>query len=233
MYKAKKILALIPARGGSKGLPRKNIKLLFGKPLIAWTIEEARKNTYIDRIIVTTDDKEIAEVSKKYKADVPFLRPQELATDNSSAIDYILHALEWIKENDDVVYDLLLLLAPTSPLRLSEDIDKAIELLFLKEAKAVVSVCKTEHPPYWTNTLLGDGRMKDFIKPETLNKNRQELPNFYSLNGAMYLAYCDYLIKQKGFFGSETFACIMPKERSVDIDDSFDFKLAEFFIAGS
>ncbi len=231
MYKGKNILGLIPARGGSKGLPRKNIRPLLGKPLITWTIEQALASKYLDRVVVTTDDKEIAEVSKKYGAEVPFMRPKELAEDNTKGIDVVLHALNWLKENDkQKQYDLIMLLQPTSPLRKSEDIDKAIELLFLKEEKSIVSVCEVDHHPLWANTLPEDGCMKDFIRQEIMNKNRQELPVFYRLNGAIYLAYCNYIKKQKSFFGEKTFAYIMPKERSVDIDDKIDLKLAEILI---
>lgn len=231
MSKGKKILGLIPARGGSKGLPRKNIKPLLGKPLIAWTIEQALASKYLNRVVVSTDDKEIAEISKKYGAEVPFIRPKELAEDNAKGIDVVLHAIDWLKENDkQKQYDLIMLLQPTSPLRKSEDIDKAIELLFLKEAKAIVSVCEVDHNPLWTNTLPEDGCMKDFIRKEIMNKNRQELLVFYRLNGAIYLAYCNYLKQCKNFIGKETFAYKMPRERSIDIDSEIDLNLAEVLI---
>lgn len=227
MYKGKNILGLIPARGGSKGLPRKNIKPLLGKPLIAWTIEQTLASKYLDKVIVSTDDKEIAEISKKYGAEVPFIRPRELATDEAKGIDVTLHAINWLKENDkQKQYDLIILLQPTSPLRTREDIDKAIELLFLKEAKAIVSVCEVDHHPLWANTLPEDGCMKNFIRREIMNKNRQELPVFYRLNGAIYLAYWNCLKEQKSFFGNRTFAYVMPKDRSVDINNEIDFKLA-------
>lgn len=231
MYKGKNILGLIPARGGSKGLPGKNIKLLLGKPLIAWTIEQALASKYLDRVVVSTDDKEISDISKKYRAEVPFIRPKELAMDNTKGIDVVLHAIDWLKENDmRKQCDLLILLQPTSPLRATEDINKAIELLFLKEAKAIVSVCEVDHHPLLANTLPEDGCMKDFIRKEIMNKNRQELPKFYRLNGAIYLAYCNYIKERKSFFGEKTFTYIMPRERSIDIDDEIDFELAEILI---
>ena len=231
MYKGKTILGLIPARGGSKGLPRKNIKPLLGKPLIAWTIEQALASKYLDKVVVSTDDEEITKISKKYGAEVPFMRPKELAEDNAKGIDVVLHAMDWVKENDTrKQYDLIMLLQPTSPLRTKEDIDKAIELLFLKEAKAIVSVCEVDYHPLWSNTLPEDGCMKNFIRQEIMNKNRQELPLFYRLNGAIYLAYCDYIKEQKSFFGEKTFACIMARERSIDIDNEIDFKLTEILI---
>jgi len=231
VYRDKNILGLIPARGGSKGLPRKNIKPLLGKPLIAWTIEQALASKYLDKVVVSTDDKEITEISKKYGAEIPFVRPKELAEDNAKGIDVVLHTIDWLKENDKKKqYDLIILLQPTSPLRKSDDIDRAIELLFLKEAKAIVSVCEVDHHPLWANTLPEDGCMKNFIRQEVMNKNRQELPIFYRLNGAIYLVYCDYIKEQESFFGEKTFAYIMPKERSIDIDNEIDFKLAQILV---
>lgn len=200
MYKNKRILALIPARGGSKRLSKKNIRPLSGEPLIARTIEQAKNSKYIDRIIVSTDDEEIAGISKKYGAEVPFLRPRELAADNSKSVDVILHAVERLKNNDSCIYDLIILLQPTSPLRASEDIDKALELLFTKEAEAVVSVCKDGHE------------------------------GSYKPNGAIYSASYNYIKKYGGFFGGKTLDYVMPEDRSVDIDDETDFRLAEFLI---
>jgi N-acylneuraminate cytidylyltransferase/CMP-N,N'-diacetyllegionaminic acid synthase len=229
MYRGKTILGLIPARGGSKGLPRKNLRLLCGKPLIAWSIEQALASKYLDRILVSTDDREIVEISKKYGAEVPFLRPKELASDKARSIDVILHAIDWV-ENNDKPYDLLMLLQPTSPLRTGEDINKAIELLFEKGAISIVSVCEVNHHPYWSNVLPADGCMKKFIKPKIMHKNRQELPIFYRLNGAIYLAYWNYLKQKKSFFGDKTFAYIMPKNRSIDIDEEIDLILSEVLI---
>lgn len=164
MYKNKNILGLIPARGGSKGLPGKNIKPLLGKPLIAWTIKQVLASKYIDRVIVSTDDKEIAEISEKYGAEVPFMRPKEIAMDKARGIDVVLHSLNWLKENDKrKQYDLIMLLQPTSPLRKSEDINKAIEILFLKEAKTIVSVCEVDHHPLLANTLPEDKCIKNII----------------------------------------------------------------------
>jgi CMP-N,N'-diacetyllegionaminic acid synthase len=159
------------------------------------------------------------------------MRPKKLATNNVKGIDVVLHAIDWLKENNkQKQYDLIILLQPTSPLRATEDIDKAIELLFLKEAKAIVSVCEVDYHPLWENTLPEDGCMRVFIRAEIKNKNRQELPVFYRLNGAIYLAYWDYLKEQKIFFGKKTFAYIMPKERSIDVDNELDLKLIENMI---
>lgn len=229
MYKGKTILALIPARGGSKGVPRKNIKLLLDKPLIAYTIEAALQVDFIDKVIVSTDDLEIAQISREYGAEVPFLRPYELATDEAKSIDVILHAMDWM-EKEHGIFNLILLLQPTSPFRNGEDIKAAFDIFFKKNAKAVVSVCEAEHSPLWMNTLNDDLNMKDFIRKDILNKNRQELGKYYRINGAIYIAEWDYLRQNKTFFGDKTYAYIMPKERSIDIDTEMDFKFAEFLI---
>lgn len=226
MYKDKRILSLIPARGGSKGVSRKNIRPLYGKPLIAWTIEQTKKSRYIDKVIVSTDDEEIIKVSKRYGAEVPFKRPRKLATDKAKAIGLILHAINFMEKEGDI-FDIVVLLQPTSPLRATEDIDAAIELLFKKRAKAIISICEMKHPPQWANTLPSNGCMKGFMKQKNRNKTRQELDTFYRINGAIFLGYGDYIRQQIGFSGDKTFAYIMPKERSVDIDTEVDFKLAE------
>ena len=197
--------------------------------MIAWTIEQAKESRYIDKVIVSTDDREIAEVSKKYGAEIPFLRPKELAEDDSKVIDAILLVIEWIEKND-MYYDLIVLLQPTTPLRTSEDIDNSIELLFSKKAQAIVSVCEVEHHPHLANTLPEDGSMENFLSFELANKNRQQLPVFYRLNGAIYLAYLDYLMAKKGFFGEGTYAYLMQRRKSIDIDNDIDLKFTEFLL---
>lgn len=229
MYKGKTILGIIPARGKSKALPHKNIKPIRGKPLIAWTINAARKSRYLDRVIVSTEDETIRQIARNFRADTPFLRPKHLATDNAKTIDVIFHALNWLEDKGEL-YDLVILLQPTSCLRLSKDIDNSIELLFSKEAKSIVSVCEVEHHPHWANTLPKDHSMERFLNPKILNKNRQALPRFYRLNGAIYLAYTDYVKRKNGFFGKETLAYIMPKDRSIDIDEDLDFRIADFLL---
>jgi len=230
MISDKNVLAIIPARSGSKGLPGKNMKELCGKPLIAWSIEQAKSCNDVDRIVVSTDDRGIAEVAKKYGAELPFMRPAELANDTASTIDVIFHTIGWLKKYKDYQAGYILLLQPTSPLRTVEDIRAAIQMLKDENARAVVSVCETDHHPWWSNTLPEDGNMKDFIRPEIRNKRRQELPVFYRLNGAIYLADTDYLYKHNGFFGPDTFAYKMLKNRSVDIDSDVDFKLAALLV---
>jgi len=226
MINGKSVLAIIPARGGSKGLPEKNIKELYGKPLIAWSIEVAKACSVIDKIVVSTDDENIADVTKTYGAEMPFMRPAELASDTASTIGVLFHAVDWFEKNENYQPAHILLLQPTSPLRTVVDIEGVIQTLKEKNARAVVSVCKTDHHPWWSNILPEDGNMKDFIRPEILNKRRQYLPVFYRLNGAIYLAETDYLRECSGFLGQDTFAYEMPRERSIDIDTDMDFRLA-------
>ncbi len=230
MFEGKRILGLIPARGGSKGLPGKNLIELGGKPLIAWTIEASRQSRYIDATLVSTDCPQIAETARRHQAEAPFLRPAELATDNARSLDAVLHAVAW-RQAQGYADDLVLVLQPTSPLRTGADIDRAVELFFARRAQAVVSVCAVEHHPWWGNTLPEDGNMESFLRPEALNRNRQELPPHYRLNGAVYLAAIPYLRDTGSFYGPHTFAYIMPPERSVDIDTPLDLQWARFLLA--
>ena len=230
MINGKSLLAIMPARGGSKGLPGKNIKEFCGKALIAWSIEVAETCSAIDRVVVSTDDDKLVDVVKKYGAEAPFERPAELANDAASTINVIFHTIDWLREHQNFRPKYILLLQPTSPLRTVEDIEGTIQTLKDKDAQAVVSVCETDHHPWWSNILSEDGNMKDFIMPKILNKRRQDLPKYYRLNGAIYLAATKYLRKRNGFFGPNTFAYEMPKERSVDIDSDLDFKLVSLLL---
>lgn len=225
MFEGKTILALIPARGGSKGLPGKNLLPLGGKPMIAWTIEAALGSSYIDATLVSTDCPQIAAAALQHGAQVPFMRPPELATDDAKVLDTVHHALKWRQENG-YRDDLVILLQPTSPLRTSRDIDSGIALLFARHAEAVVSVCEAEHPPWWTGHLPEDGSMADFLPKGAVNRNRQELPDFFRLNGALYISYADFLTCNGSFYGPRTYAHVMPRERSIDVDSKLDFLLA-------
>jgi len=229
MYKGKKILGVIPARGGSKGLPGKNVHMLQGKPLLAWTIEAGQQSDFIDELLVTTDDAEIEEVAKEFGASVPFIRPAQLATDNAQTVDVLLHALKWY-EKSGIFFDLLVLLQPTSPLRTAADIISAMNLFFKKGARAVVSVCETDHHPFWMNVLPEDGCLRDFIRKEAVNLPRQQLAKYYRLNGALYIVETTWLKEQKSFFGEKTFAYVMDRKRSVDIDELMDLYIAETLI---
>ncbi len=227
MINNKKLLAIIPARGGSKRLPRKNILDLAGKPLIAWTIEAALISKYIDHVIVSTDDDEIATVSKKYGADVPFMRPTNLATDDSTSVDVVLHAIERLEQ-----YDYIILLQPTSPLRTTKNIDESIELLKFSRSDAVISVSKLEHNPLCINTVQNDGDLSNFLDTTILNKPEKDLKQYYQLNGAIYLCDIKRLEKEKSFFLKDN--CIaykMKQVESVDIDNEIDFKLSELYLS--
>lgn len=231
MYKGKKILALIPARSGSKGLPKKNIRLFAGKPLIAWTIEQALASKYLDEVIVSTDDLGISKIARKYGAQVPFLRPRKLATSSAKIVEVMIHALNFLEKKAHR-FDLVMLLQPTSPLRKTGDIEGAIKLLFRKNARAVVSVCPVEHHPFLYNILDKNDKMANFSKLPVANKNRQELPEYYRINGAIYLAFAHLLRRDKSFITKSTYAYKMPRERSADIDTEIDFDFAQFLKSG-
>jgi len=225
MYKDKTFLAVIPARGGSKRLPRKNILNLCEKPLISYSIEAGLESKYIDKIVVSSDDDEILEIAQKFGAKT-IKRPPLLASDTSTTFDAIKHTIYNLEKHDYIV-----LLQATSPLRTSKHINEAIELLEEKNANAVVSVCQMEHSPLWSNILPKDGNMKDFLKDEVLNKRAQDLEKYYRLNGAIYICKTDKFLKNKGFFLKENiFAYVMDRKSSVDIDEEMDFRLAEILI---
>jgi CMP-N,N'-diacetyllegionaminic acid synthase len=217
----KTFLAIIPARGGSKRLPRKNLLDLCGKPLIAWSIEAALKSKYISKVIVSSDEEEILNIAKEYKADF-IKRPDELASDTATTFDALNHTLENVEK-----YDYVVLLQPTSPLRTEKHIDEAIELLKEKNADAIISVCEVEHSPLWSNTLDENLDMSNFLRDEVLNKRSQDLPKYYRLNGAIYICKTDKLLENKGFFLKENiYAYKMNKKHSVDIDEEIDFIIA-------
>ncbi|MGD8172519.1 cytidylyltransferase domain-containing protein [Vibrio sp. TRT 21S02] len=222
-----KILAVIPARSGSKRLPKKNIKVLNGKPLIQWSIESAINCKLISKVVVSTDCEDIANIALNSGAEVPFIRPKNLSEDSSSSIDVILHALDHYKDKGEN-YDFVMLLQPTSPIRSQAHNESAIELLKSKEADAVVSVCECEHSPLWANTLPESLSMDSFISDDIKNSRSQELPLFYRLNGAIYLSRVSRLYDEKSLFlSSNVYAYLMDNESSVDIDHELDFLLAE------
>lgn len=225
MLNGKTFLAVIPARGGSKRLPKKNVLDLAGKPLIAWSIEAGLQSKYIDKVVVTSDDESILNIAKKYGSDV-LQRPLELASDTASSIETIIHAIEHTD-----VYDFIVLLQPTSPLRSAKEVDEAIELLMAKKADAVISVCEMEHSPLWSNKLPIDGNMQNFLQADVQNKRSQDLQSYYRLNGAIYIADTKRILKEKTFFlNSKIYAYKMPQEKSIDIDTELDFRFAQFLM---
>lgn len=220
------ILAIIPARGGSKGVYRKNIKNLNGKPLISYTIEAGKKSKYIDRLVVSTDDKEIAEVSEKYGAEIPCLRPETLSGDASPTVDSVIHMINYLKQNEGYIPTHVMLLQCTSPLRNYKHINEAVEKFKNSSKSALVSVCESEVNPYWTNVFDGD-ELKPFIKNGCEITRRQDLPSIYRLNGAIYIIRTDILLEEKTFQPSSLTGYIMDTYYSVDIDTELDFKIAE------
>ena len=196
-----KVLGLIPARAGSKGIPRKNIAPVASHPLIAWSIMAAKQSKKLDRVIVSTDSKEIADVARKYDAEVPFLRPKEFARDESSSEEAAIHALGWLDENEEYIPDYLLYLQPTSPLRTAEDIDNSIQLAKDKNADAVLSVMPVNRHPYFMKTVDFEGRLRHFTKQQKPVPRRQELPPLYTLNGAIFLVRREILLKRQDWYG--------------------------------
>ncbi|MEA4821530.1 MAG: acylneuraminate cytidylyltransferase family protein [Erysipelotrichales bacterium] len=215
------MLAIIPARGGSKGLPNKNIKLLNGKPLIAYTIEAALSSKYIDRVVVSTDSEEIAKISINYGAEVPFLRPSYLASDKSDALDTFIYTINKLYQSPNQISQFIIL-QPTSPLRNSNHIDSACELFFDKNADSVISVCKTK-PLEWAILINNDSKLREAL-PTTLN-NRQDFKDVYIPNGAIYILDWNKFKSQRKYYFDNTYPYIMDKISSIDIDDVDDFKL--------
>ena len=220
------VTALIPARGGSKRLPRKNIKSFCGKPLIVWTIEAAKKSRYIDSIIVSTDDIEIKNISEQFGASVPFLRPESLSNDAASSFDVIKHAIEFLKIDKE--NHLIVLLQPTSPLRTAKELDEALEFFLSKKANGIVSISECEHSPLWSNTLPESLMMSAFIRPEVQGKRSQDLCKFFRLNGSIYIYKTLSLLEQeKIFFDENVYGFETSLETAVDIDTALDFLVAE------
>lgn len=222
------VLTLIPARGGSKGLPGKNIRPFCGKPLITRTIETARESGVAGRIVVSTDDPEIARVAKASGAEVPFLRPAAIAADASPVLAAAIHALDWLEANDGWTPTWLLLLQPTSPLRTSVDIRRAFEILQSGDADAVVAVSEAKSHPYWVKTLDAAGFLRPFVEGQTAPSRRQDLPAALALNGLLYLVRVSTLRADGEFCPAKTLPLVIPVLRAFDIDSELDFLIAEY-----
>ncbi len=222
------VVAVIPARGGSKRLPKKNILELAGKPLIAWTIEAALKSKSISDVIVSTEDIEIAKIARQFGAKVPYMRSDALATDYTKSIDIVLDLIGRINFS----YKYIALLQPTSPLRTAIHIDESIEVLKKNDADAVVSVCKLDYPVEWSNVLPQNGAMDAFFDKNILNMRSQDFPNRYRLNGAIYIIKKNKVKKDGGFVLEKgTYAYLMDQQCSVDIDTKLDFTLANILMS--
>ena len=227
MYKNNSFLAIVPARGGSKGLPGKNIKELCGKPMIAYTIEQALRSKYISDVIISTDSADIEKIAVEYGAKSHFLRPGYLASDNAKAIDNYIYTIDKLNKYFGYNIESFVSLQPTSPLRITEDIDGAIEIFMNKNADSVISYTEEYHPIEWHKYITKDGRFENIFEEKLLN--RQEIRKSYFPNGAVFVF--DYkLIKQNKYYGDNSYAYIMPRERSIDIDTIEDFKYAEFIM---
>lgn len=228
MYKGKKILAIIPARGGSKGIPSKNIIEIYGKPLIQYSIESANSSKYIDRTIISTDDLKIKEVAEKCGGDVPFIRPEELAQDTSKTIDCLIHGIEWLK-NIGEEYDYLVLLQNTVPLRKGQHIDEAIEKLIGSDERSLVSITEVEENPVLMRTLNSDGTVKNMLNISSTIR-RQDFPKFYRVDGAIYIQKLDDEFNLDTSLNDGKLAYVMKEEYSVDIDTYLDIKKIEYYL---
>lgn len=218
MIDRRRVLGVIPARGGSKGLPGKNLLAANGKPLLAYTIDAALQSKSIDHLIVSTDDENIMQAAQRWGAVAPFRRPAYLATDTAGTVDVIAHALE-----NQQGYDVVVVLQPTSPMRTANDIDNAIEIFRKSGSPACVSVSPVEQSPYWMYTLNEHNELRPLLDNEPQASRRQDLPSVYALNGAIYVIDVSIFFRYRTFLPLGTVSYVMPKERSLDIDSADDF----------
>ena len=223
------MLAIIPARGGSKGVLKKNIQTLGGKPLIYWTIEAAMKAESISRVILSTDDKEIAELCKPTGIEIPFMRPIELAQDSSLAIDSYLYTVERLYNEFEYKKDEFAVLLPTVPFRTSKDIDKAIKIFYKNDSDSVISCNKLPRPIDWIFSVNKNGTI--IRKSNKKLMNRQDSEITFTPNGGIYVFKYSLLKEKYSYYSDKTYAYVMPEERSLDIDTEYDFKIAEFLIS--
>ncbi len=229
MYKDKKILCIIPARRGSKRLPGKNIRPLNGKPLISYGIVAAKGSHYLDRVVVSTDDEAIAAIAKEYGADVPFMRPAELASDTATTLSVLQHAVAFLEEKGEI-FDLIVLVQPTMPGIQTADIDAAIEKLFAAKANSCISLCEITDRPEWIYSLNEEGRMLPYTEAAFHSQNirSQDLPALYRINGAVYVTPRKVLMEDNKIIDKhDCVGVLMPRERSTDIDIQLDFIIAE------
>lgn len=225
------MIALIPARGGSKGVPGKNIKPINGKPLIAYTIEAALEAKSIDRVIVTTDDEDIASVAREYGAEVPFMRPAELASDTAAAPDVYIHAVEFIMNETGAAIENFIVLLPTAPLRTGQHIDEAVALFNKEKARTLLSMAEAETPVTWIHYQDENGRVHNAgFGAGDVMKNRQTNETYIIPNGAIYVLSYSLLKESRTYYCDNTIAYVMPREASIDIDYPIDFEIAELFL---
>ena len=228
----KKRIGLIPARGGSKGIPHKNIYSINNKPLIAYSIEaglKARDQGCLDKVVVSTDDKEIAEIALAYGAEVPFIRPAELALDTSKSVDCMIHAVHFFSDMG-IEYDTMVLLQPTSPLRIAEDIVEAIKIYDQEKVDSLVSCYKEESISEYNSYYLDGNIGMPLNEGHKLGKRRQDIPSLYVRNGAIFITDVAYMLKTKLIISDNPAIYVMPQERSANVDTFYDLKLAEWMI---
>ncbi len=223
-----KTIAIIPARSGSKGLKDKNIRVLAGKPLLAYSIDAALGSQIFDTVMVSTDSERYAQIAIRYGAEVPFLRSQRTSSDEATTRECILEVLDGY-EKQGKIFEQMMILQPTSPLRTAHNIIESKRLYNQKNAKSVIGVCEMEHSPLWSNTINQNLSLDKFIKKEN-NGRRQTLATFYRINGAIYLHDIEHYKKNEYYFDDKAFAYIMPKEESIDIDNEMDFRFAELLM---
>lgn len=227
-----RVLFVITARGGSKGVPRKNVRMLGEIPLIAYKIISAKKCCYESRIIVSTEDKEIAAISKEYGAEVPFLRPEELATDSASSMDVVLHAMNWISENDTRKYDYVCLLEPSSPFASYIDLNEALRLIEERQADTLLGMKEVEVATTFIHPLdENEGLSEFYYAIENVSSiRRQDQKREYTMNGCMYIARWDYFMANRLFHSVNSIPYVMPEEKSIEIDTLLDYEIARMLI---
>ncbi|MCC7573098.1 MAG: acylneuraminate cytidylyltransferase family protein [Candidatus Methanofastidiosum sp.] len=223
------MIAIIPARGGSKGVPNKNIKLFCGVPLIVYTIRAAKLAESVSRIIVSTDSDQIAEIVRREGAEIPFMRPNHLASDTALALDTYIYTCERLMETEGIEIESFMVLQPTSPLRTQEDIDEAYKIFKQNDADSIISVSEALHPPAWFRYIDESGRLRAYdnlIKGDV--KNRQDYLQAFIPNGAIFIFKYLFLKNTRSYYSNKTYPYIMPPERSIDIDNPIDFSFGEF-----
>lgn len=224
-----KITAVIPARSGSEGIKDKNIMKVQGKPLIAYSIEAALKSSFVTNVVVNTDSEEYAKLSQAYGAEVPYLRPAELANGEVHAVYVVLHYLSWLKENGLEQPDVVVMLLPTSPLRKAGHIDEAIQTYLENKRGSVISVTEAAKPPHYIRKVI-DGKLVPFVENHHANFQRQELEALYELNGSIYVKSSKDLLLDQTFHGQEVYPYVMERRCSVDVNEPLDLEWAEFLI---
>jgi CMP-N-acetylneuraminic acid synthetase len=230
MFKGERVLGIVPARGGSKRLPGKNSTIIDGKPLLGWTLEAGINSRFVDKLILSTDDQVIGDIGRRFGADEVLPRPALLAGNEAPMNAVIKQVVETLEARNDY-YGYLLLLQPTSPLRSARYIDEAFDLITEKGAVGVISVCQTEHPLEWMGKLSTDGFLDSFFQQTKLDKQSQEFPTSYQINGAIYIVPTDRFLKEQTLFlPIGMVAYVMGREVSVDIDDEYDLRLADWLL---